>query len=929
MANYYINIIDTQNSDYTTVLENAVKQSIVLSYKGSDAKDELDIVGSTLKFTILVDAADNVDAAFSHLFTGDEQRYKIEIRKETDDTLIWHGFSLPDSYSEPYKAGTLTIDVTATDGLGRLKGKFLPDTFYSQEHKVTDIISECLKLTGLEMPFYFCPSIENYHQPRFDTIYIKGTDFLSSKGKQDDAYKILKYLAEDLLFCVFQSMGYWHLEGLNKRNLLTYSAYEYDADGVYVQDVELTRNVKVIQNHTLKTPVITTVVPYGRVIVDHDREPVDFLPEQSREQNDGWAVSPAVNPQIYASKWWGPINVFATAPDYNIFIPNSNTNTFNSGSYTALAQKIYLKKDDKYKITFNVEVIDSNTNEINNIVTSWQDPIEYKITLNDNTLFSNNEGTVTTAEKIIMTNTKTAELSFEFVVPQNGLLDFVLYKPYKTGEYIDSVGISGLKLEQINGEDTETFVDVVNEDYTVVKEKELTFADDAAAYSKAFMLDTFANTQTAVQYTIPILYSFTQNNKYYSAVDLAGANLVKDNINDVSHDTETVDVIDVVYNYAGSEQMVVETDFPNLTGNFIVLNYRKEQGPSDRDDWLEWTDSVYGIEKKRFGEVHSKIYRRMFTIPHVKADVAIKMPVLFNDIVQWPYSDTANYNISNLKSWDLDKGVTQLTINQAVYQNDEDVDTGGDNVPPIVVAMDDLYIADGISQVTLQCVASDPDGFITNYQWSEVSGTNSFIISQPNNQNTNAFVFLSEDFFTFQIEVTDNDGATATDTVNVIRLGTYQVNLTEIDSVEVNDTFSSSLTKTYSLTTTPALPDNFNLNIEAVAEYELEVGVEDQERATARVEIVKNNNTIVYEERELLADQPDYNETLPIPFGFNNTDDVDIIIRAFVEDFNDLTTLEVRSQITFRINNVTFVTGDGTITTTFPLQESVERIWTP
>jgi hypothetical protein len=90
--NYYVDIIDTENNDYTTRVEMAAASSVVLSYKGSDQKDDLKIVGSSLKFTILVPGVENVDGALDHLFTGDEIRYRVEIRKEADDKLIWQGF---------------------------------------------------------------------------------------------------------------------------------------------------------------------------------------------------------------------------------------------------------------------------------------------------------------------------------------------------------------------------------------------------------------------------------------------------------------------------------------------------------------------------------------------------------------------------------------------------------------------------------------------------------------------------------------------------------------------------------------------------------------------------------------------------------------------------------------------------------------------
>ena len=70
--------------------------------------------------------------------------------------------------------------------------------------------------------------------------------------------------------------------------------------------------------------------------------------------------------------------------------------------------------------------------------------------------------------------------------------------------------------------------------------------------------------------------------------------------------------------------MLIETNTENLTGNFVVQQLYKDNPPVDRATWQQWSDSVYNIEKLRFTEIHTKIYRRLFTIPHIKADFTLK-----------------------------------------------------------------------------------------------------------------------------------------------------------------------------------------------------------------------------------------------------------------------------------------------------------------
>lgn len=923
--NYTIDIIDTQDNTYTTVLENAGRSSVVLSYKGSDAKDELKIVGSTLKFTIVVDASDNVDGVFEHLLTGDEQRYKVEVRKESDSTLIWQGFLLPDNYNEPYKNGTLSVDFTAVDGLGRLKGKFIDDSLYSGEYPVTLFIAECLKLTGLSMPFYFSPAIENYAQPRYDTIYIDGSDFVS-RDKKDDAYKILEYLAKDLLFCVFQSMGKWHLEGINKRVLLNYDAYHYSVDGIFVEALQLSRNVKVINNHTVKTPNITTVVPYGIVSIEHERTPVSFKSTQSKENNDGWAVTTGVNPEIYSTQWLGAFYPKAIAPDYNIIFYNAANGTFNSSQSVSMLNKIYLQEGDKYKISLSLKLDIGNFSTIE----SWINAINYKITLNDNTLFSNFDGNVTNDENLYFDDSKSASVSFEFVVAENGLLDVVFYQPYKDNEDINAVLITDLKIEPIGFVDTETFTDVISEDYTKVKDVALDFSDDPSGFGKCFRLQPLdQNTGAYNQVIVPILYSFTQNGKHYSAVQLDGANLIKENrVAVFIENAPTGQVLDVVYNYLNGEQMLVETDTANLTGNFFVRIYYKNHGDADRTAWLEWTDAVYGVERLRFADVYAKVCRRLFNLPHEKVDLTITYPVLFNDIVVWNYKQSANYTISNLRSWNLDTGKTTLTINKAVYQNDGSDDTA-ENLPPFVsVPEQTIYITNSATSVNLESSAGDPDGFIASYLWSQVTAEAGVSFTSPNTTNTTV-TGLSADFYTFQILVTDNGGATATATVNVVRINDFALSLTEVLNTPTTTATTATLEKHYNLVCTPALPDNFNLAVDANMVFDIDVSILD-DQASARLILEKNTVELVnqnYVHQNGANGQLDV--TTDIPFNYNNTDSIVVKLYVYAEQTPVDGGGNITSELDFNINDATFASGLGNITNSFPINVDATVTMTP
>ncbi|MCC7400754.1 MAG: tandem-95 repeat protein [Chitinophagaceae bacterium] len=68
--------------------------------------------------------------------------------------------------------------------------------------------------------------------------------------------------------------------------------------------------------------------------------------------------------------------------------------------------------------------------------------------------------------------------------------------------------------------------------------------------------------------------------------------------------------------------------------------------------------------------------------------------------------------------------------------------------------------------VTLNGSGTDPDGSITSYQWTKISGPNQFNIVSPSQAQT-VVNNLVQGVYQFQLTVTDNKGATATATVTV------------------------------------------------------------------------------------------------------------------------------------------------------------------
>ena len=94
----------------------------------------------------------------------------------------------------------------------------------------------------------------------------------------------------------------------------------------------------------------------------------------------------------------------------------------------------------------------------------------------------------------------------------------------------------------------------------------------------------------------------------------------------------------------------------------------------------------------------------------------------------------------------------QITVNAA-------------NIPPTAHAGNDQSIKLPTRTVTLSGSGTDPDGTISAYQWTKISGLAATITS-PNSKTTTV-TGLFQGTYKFQLTVTDNKGATGKDTMQV------------------------------------------------------------------------------------------------------------------------------------------------------------------
>lgn len=92
---------------------------------------------------------------------------------------------------------------------------------------------------------------------------------------------------------------------------------------------------------------------------------------------------------------------------------------------------------------------------------------------------------------------------------------------------------------------------------------------------------------------------------------------------------------------------------------------------------------------------------------------------------------------------------------------------GGTNKTPVAIAGRDTIIVLPVDSVILDGSASyDPDGSITEFSWSKISGPSSLLLINPQSAITKV-KNMGQGTYRFQLKVIDNNGLTAMDTVMI------------------------------------------------------------------------------------------------------------------------------------------------------------------
>jgi len=130
-----------------------------------------------------------------------------------------------------------------------------------------------------------------------------------------------------------------------------------------------------------------------------------------------------------------------------------------------------------------------------------------------------------------------------------------------------------------------------------------------------------------------------------------------------------------------------------------------------------------------------------------------------------------NAAVTTLSNLQAGTYVFQLTVTDNNGATDDDnviiVVSATANVPPVANAGNNIILTLPLNSTNLNGGgSSDPDGIITTYTWTKVSGPATYTISNANAAAT-GLTGLVQGVYVFRLTVTDNDGASSTDDVTV------------------------------------------------------------------------------------------------------------------------------------------------------------------
>jgi hypothetical protein len=852
VANYEIHIQDVENIEDDLLLKYAERNSIQLNWLGGDSKTQ-PIVGSELNFTL--EATDAKDAAFIELFTADEHKWLVTKRISTTEEIVWQGYLLPESYEEPYRRGIFYVNFSAVDGLGLLKGLKLSPDFYNEEKTVIEVLCAILKLTKVDLELYFSPALININEPNWSKILV---DTMLWDSNKDNAYQLLKDLLESMRCQVYQCQGKWFIEGFNKRQLINVSYQVFDLEANFLRDEAYERTVKRIT--FLADPSVRMVPSIREAVVTYERNQFQFAEDIIQENDVPWLIYRGQVDNLWLAKNWNykqfaGENFYIAPPERNLVYSRFNLEELDTSRFITLREKLFVKKNSTIKIRLRIKRLFydslSETDLTDEVIALWSKSQIYEVLLDGEVIITNLNVSQNDQAYLKFEN---GEASVELIIkPEvDGLMDFKFYEPFSVSNF--GLEYTGLEFKEFT---IKVVPEIKDENYIIengqvgsnISEIDLRFGDDPTLFTEAFYIertrDLIGNNETN-RFWFPVNFYTVKDGVTYAIVLLRAAvmayrfrfeNFKIFHVNGGFATTgEILNDPNIIFNYEDGESAAIEVN-ESLIGGHILVNYsRYKDEIRSRNEITSWSDAIFEVENKRFGQIVGEIEKKIYETPHFSFEGATDLPLKYNDILKIQYNDEQRYFTLSNCTWMPDDNTSEFIANEMLYQG-----ANSELIPPFVDAGPDIIIGEFDRISFLSAVANAPSGTIETIQWEQVSADGNANIYTPGNLQTEVDQ-LSLDYYTFRITVTDSNGLSAFDEVNVIRITFATLTLDETESGEG----SGSAFSTYKVNVTPALTGSQSLSI--IFDVLLELFSTNYQNSVLKADIeITKNDTLIFD----------------------------------------------------------------------------------
>jgi hypothetical protein len=229
--------IAIQQKDYegaNTELTVAGPQPVVYKLEGAGgtkfaAASGNVITGSSLQISLVV-TNETEEAAFREFSTAPEDEYRVILNYGTGPSSfnqIWYGFLMPEVYEQPHMGYPYFINLTATDGVGRLNGyKFLTAAAarYTTRRPIMYFVFEILNKIGLGLNV---TEVLNCYSDEMDATTadspltqatVDPTKYINNRGRENETVwnclEVLNDMLSPFLIRVRQTQIYSNSTGL-------------------------------------------------------------------------------------------------------------------------------------------------------------------------------------------------------------------------------------------------------------------------------------------------------------------------------------------------------------------------------------------------------------------------------------------------------------------------------------------------------------------------------------------------------------------------------------------------------------------------------------------------------------------------------------------------------------------------------------------